>query len=81
MNSSSETTPIPSPLETANQTASRLPTVIGALGAGGIGLLLLQTMRTSRDWENTLYIIVVTIVLVIIVDTLSGRLRKKLISG
>ena len=47
----------------------------------GIGLLLVQTMRTSRDWENTLYIIVVTIVLVIIADTLSGRLRKKLISG
>ena len=59
----------------------RSATVIGALGAGGIGLLLVQTMRTSRDWENTLYIIVVTIVLVIIVDTLSGRLRKKLISG
>ena len=51
--------------------------MIGALGAGGIGLLLVDTMRTARDWENTLYIIV----LVIMMDSLSSWLRRKLITG
>ena len=55
--------------------------MIGALGAGGIGLMLVQTMRTRRDWENSLYIIVVTILIVIIADVISSLLRKKLISG
>ncbi len=51
--------------------------MIGALGAGGIGLLLVDTMRTARDWENALYIIV----LVIMMDSLSSWLRRKLITG
>ena len=60
---------------------TRSATVIGALGAGGIGLMLVETMRTSRDWENTLYIIILTIILVIIMDNLSGWLRRRLIHG
>jgi hypothetical protein len=39
----------------------RSATIIGALGAGGIGLMLVETMNTQRDWENTLYLIVLTI--------------------
>ncbi len=60
---------------------TRSATVIGALGAGGIGLLLVETMRTSRDWENTLYIIILTVVLVIAMDSLSGAVRRRLIHG
>ena len=60
---------------------TRSATVIGALGAGGIGLMLVETMRTSRDWENTLYLIILTIFLVIIMDSLSGWLRRRLIHG
>lgn len=60
---------------------TRSATVIGALGAGGIGLLLVETMRTSRDWENTLYIIVLTMILVVAMDRLSGWLRRRLIHG
>jgi phosphonate transport system permease protein len=60
---------------------TRSATVIGALGAGGIGLMLVETMRTSRDWENTLYIIILTILLVIAMDNLSGLLRRRLIRG
>lgn len=60
---------------------TRSATVIGALGAGGIGLLLVETMRTARDWENTLYIILLTIVLVIAMDSFSSWLRRKLIDG
>ncbi|WP_299812219.1 phosphonate ABC transporter, permease protein PhnE [uncultured Roseibium sp.] len=60
---------------------TRSATVIGALGAGGIGLLLVETMKTSRDWENTSYIIILTIVVVIAMDQTSGWLRRKLIEG
>ncbi|HKK31794.1 MAG TPA: ABC transporter permease subunit, partial [Alphaproteobacteria bacterium] len=60
---------------------TRSATVIGALGAGGIGLLLVETLRTSRDWENTLYIIILTVILVMIMDNLSGWLRRRLIEG
>ncbi|MGD9096602.1 MAG: phosphonate ABC transporter, permease protein PhnE [Desulfobacterales bacterium] len=59
----------------------RSATIIGALGAGGIGLMLVETMNTQRDWENTLYLIVLTIGLVMLMDTLSGKLRKRLIEG
>jgi phosphonate transport system permease protein len=60
---------------------TRSATVIGALGAGGIGLVLVETMRTARDWENTLYIIVLTVLVVIAMDSLSSWLRRKLIRG
>lgn len=59
----------------------RSATVIGALGAGGIGLVLVETMRTQRDWENVFYIIVLTILMVVAMDSLSGRLRQRLITG
>jgi phosphonate transport system permease protein len=59
----------------------RSATVIGALGAGGIGLMLVETIRTSRDWENTLYLILLTLFLVIAMDKISGSLRKRLIQG
>jgi phosphonate transport system permease protein len=60
---------------------TRSATVIGALGAGGIGLMLVETMRTSRDWENVAYIIALIIALVIAMDTLSSWLRRRLIEG
>jgi phosphonate transport system permease protein len=60
---------------------TRSATIIGALGAGGIGLMLVETMRTSRDWENTLYIIILTILVVFAMDALSSRLRQRLIHG
>ncbi|MBU2645791.1 phosphonate ABC transporter, permease protein PhnE [bacterium] len=59
----------------------RSATIIGALGAGGIGLLLVETMNTQRDWENTLYIIILTICLVMVMDALSSKLRNRLIHG
>lgn len=59
----------------------RSATIIGALGAGGIGLMLVETINTQRDWENTLYLILLTIVLVMAMDGISGRLRRFLIHG
>lgn len=59
----------------------RSATVIGALGAGGIGLMLVETIRTSRDWENTLYLILLTLFLVIGMDKISGWCRRRMIHG
>ncbi len=58
---------------------TRSATVIGALGAGGIGLMLVQTIQTSKDWENTLYLIILTLIVVIMMDVVSGRLRRRLL--
>ena len=38
-------------------------------------------MRTARDWENTLYIIVLTVLVVMLMDSFSSRLRRRLIHG
>ena len=59
----------------------RSAAVIGALGAGGIGLILKETINTKNDWEKVLLLIVLTVVLVIIVDLISGWLRRRLIHG
>lgn len=60
---------------------TRSATIIGALGAGGIGLLLVQAIGTSRTWENVAYIVLLILALVIVMDTLSGWLRQRLIHG
>ena len=60
---------------------TRSATVIGALGAGGIGLKLVETLRTGVDWENTLYIITLTVAVVMLMDVLSTWLRRRLIAG
>jgi len=58
---------------------TRSATVIGALGAGGIGLKLVETLRTGVDWENTLYIITLTVAVVMMMDVFSTWLRRKLV--
>lgn len=60
---------------------TRSATVIGMLGAGGIGLKLADAMRTGQDWENTMYIITLIILVVIVMDNLSSWLRARLIKG
>jgi len=60
---------------------TRSATVIGALGAGGIGLLLVESMRTAQSWENTTYIVILTILVVFAMDGMSRWLRRRLIEG
>jgi len=59
---------------------TRSATIIGALGAGGIGLKLVETLRTGVDWENTAYIISLTVGVVMLMDVFSTWLRRRLIS-
>jgi phosphonate transport system permease protein len=60
---------------------TRSATVIGAIVGGGIGLLLTQAIITQKDWEEVAYYIVLIVLMVMLMDSLSGWLRRKLIKG
>ncbi len=60
---------------------TRSATVIGAIVGGGIGLLLTQAISTQKDWEEVAYYMVLIVLMVMLMDSLSGWLRRKLIKG
>ncbi|MEL7464570.1 MAG: phosphonate ABC transporter, permease protein PhnE [Pseudomonadota bacterium] len=60
---------------------TRSATVIGAIVGGGIGLMLTQAIITQKDWEEVTYYIILIILMVMLMDTFSGWLRRKLIKG
>ena len=60
---------------------TRSATVIGAIVGGGIGLLLTQAISTQKDWEEVAYYMVLIVLMVMMMDSLSGWLRRKLIKG
>ncbi len=57
---------------------TRSATIIGAVGAGGIGLKLWEAMRTNSDWENVAYMVLLILIVVYVFDAISGRLRAML---
>ena len=60
---------------------TRSATIIGAIVGGGIGLLLTQAIITQKDWEQVAYYIVLIVLMVMLMDSFSGWLRRKLIKG
>ncbi|KFC66439.1 Phosphonate ABC transporter, inner membrane subunit [Devosia sp. LC5] len=60
---------------------TRSATVIGAVGAGGIGLKLIEAMRTNQDWENVAYMVVLILIVVFVFDNLSNAIRSRLIGS
>jgi phosphonate transport system permease protein len=60
---------------------TRSATVIGAIVGGGIGLLLTQAIQTQKDWEEVAYYMVLIVLMVMLMDSFSGWLRRKLIKG
>lgn len=60
---------------------TRSATVIGAITGGGIGLLLTQAITTQKDWEEVSYYIILILLMVMLMDSLSGWLRGRLIKG
>jgi phosphonate transport system permease protein len=56
---------------------TRSATVIGAVGAGGIGLKLLEAMGTNADWDKVAYMVVMILVVVFAFDGLSNALRAR----
>lgn len=56
----------------------RSGTILGIVGAGGIGFLLADRMGAYR-WDETWSIIILIIIMVYLIDGLSGWIRRRLI--
>ncbi|MFN3293415.1 MAG: phosphonate ABC transporter, permease protein PhnE, partial [Gemmobacter sp.] len=57
---------------------TRSATIIGIVGAGGIGLFLSDTIRTG-EWQQVSVIILMILVVVSVIDLISTRLRFAII--
>lgn len=60
---------------------TRSATIIGAIVGGGIGLLLTQAIATQKDWDQVTYYIVLILGTVMLMDWLSGLIRRRMING
>jgi phosphonate transport system permease protein len=60
---------------------TRSATVIGAVGAGGIGLKLLETMGTNSDWDKVAYMVLLILLVVFVFDNISTAIRQRLIGN
>ncbi len=56
---------------------TRSATIIGAVGAGGIGLKLWEAMRTNADWENVAYMVILILITVFVFDNISNAIRGR----
>jgi phosphonate transport system permease protein len=59
---------------------TRSSTIIGIVGAGGIGLVLAEMIRTL-EWQAVSLIVLLILGMVAVIDLLSGRLRRQLIQA
>ena len=57
---------------------TRSATIIGIVGAGGIGLHLTEMIRTF-EWDRVAFIVLMILVTVALIDALSTRLRVLLV--
>lgn len=58
--------------------AVRSASILGMVGAGGIGTPLLFAIQT-RSWQRMGIILIGIIIMVTLIDLLSGALRKRLV--
>ncbi|WP_283195710.1 phosphonate ABC transporter, permease protein PhnE [Rhizobium sp. AN80A] len=56
---------------------TRSATVIGAVGAGGIGLKLLESMKTNSDWDKVAYMVLLILIVVFVFDNISNAVRSR----
>ena len=59
---------------------SREATILGLVGAGGIGLRLSERIQINA-WDQVAYIIVLILITVAVIDFISKRIRTRLIAG
>jgi phosphonate transport system permease protein len=57
---------------------TRSATIIGVVGAGGVGLWLSESIRVL-EWQQTAFLILMVLVTVAIIDAISQRLRSAII--
>jgi phosphonate transport system permease protein len=53
---------------------ARSATIVGIVGAGGIGLYLTESIR-SNDWDKVAFIVILILIAVATIDFISSRLR------
>ena len=58
--------------------AARYATILGLVGAGGIGTPYIFALN-ARAWDRLGIILLGIIIMVTIIDIISGRLRRKLV--
>lgn len=56
----------------------RAATILGLVGAGGIGLPMIQRIQFRR-WDEVSMLLIVIVVVIIVVDALSSRIRRRLV--
>jgi phosphonate transport system permease protein len=59
---------------------TRSASILGVVGAGGIGLQIAERIRV-RHWDEVAFIIILMIITVAAIDWISGRIRRRLISA
>ena len=59
---------------------TRSASILGVVGAGGIGLQIAERIKV-RYWDEVLFIILLILVTVAVIDTLSSVVRRRLIGG
>lgn len=59
---------------------TRTATILGVVGAGGIGLALSDRIRIS-NWDEAAFIVLLILVTVAVIDSLSRRIRLRLIKA
>src|SRR5690606_37473045 len=61
----------------------RVSTILGAVGAGGIGQIVNDSLRVAipKDFGLTGMALGVMIVVTIMVDAISGRVRRRILAG
>ena len=58
---------------------TRSAVILGVVGAGGIGLQLTERMK-AQYWDQSLFIILLILIMVAIIDTISRIIRMKIIN-
>ncbi len=62
------------------ETNVRSAAILGYVGAGGIGVLINQELKW-RNYSNTGLMVLILVVTVVIIETISRKIRKKLANG
>jgi phosphonate transport system permease protein len=58
----------------------RASAVLGVIGAGGIGQALSESVR-FKDWGTAGLALIIVVVVTVVIDTISGWVRRRLVSG
>ena len=59
---------------------TRSASILGVVGAGGIGLQIAERIKV-RYWDEVLFIILLILVTVGVIDAISSRIRRRIIDG